>query len=134
MGRVMWAIGDVENEEDCSSTLKYHDHVRGVAPLRWLSVNSVGCEYSAYEMDHQGPAPKPTPPGPPPSPLPYWPTPAPSPVPAGGHWICTVCQHVYDPEQDGSGVAFADLPADWVCPVCFQPKSVYEKESDVLLL
>jgi len=143
--RVMWAIGDVANVEDCSAGLKYHDYVRGVAPLRWLSINSVGCDYSKYEMDHKGPAPKPTPPSPPPSPLPFWPgpwptpapapEPTPSPAPVGDHWVCSYCQHTYDPEKDGEGVAFEDLPDDWLCPICFKPKSLYEKQSnDVLLL
>merc|ERR1712232_1440548 len=59
------------------------------------------------------------------------PTPAPTPVPtpAGDTWVCSVCDHVYDAEQDGAGAAFEDLPDDWKCPVCFQPKSVYEKKS-----
>ncbi|GAB6393387.1 MAG: rubredoxin [Treponematales bacterium] len=38
-------------------------------------------------------------------------------------FVCDVCGYVYDPAQgDGAGAAagtaFADLPEDWVCPVC----------------
>lgn len=39
-------------------------------------------------------------------------------------YICKVCDWVYDPavgDPDGGiapGVAFSDLPDDWVCPVC----------------
>merc|ERR1712050_264399 len=49
------------------------------------------------------------------------PTPTPS-----AQFVCKVCQHVYDPNSDGDGMAFEDLPDTWVCPVCGQPKSVYE--------
>ena len=27
-----------------------------------------------------------------------------------------------------AGVAFADLPADWACPVCFASKNQFKKE------
>jgi rubredoxin len=46
---------------------------------------------------------------------------------------CTVCGYVYDPEvgDPGNGVdpntAFADLPADWVCPVCGATKDQFEE-------
>lgn len=39
-------------------------------------------------------------------------------------YVCEVCDWVYDPEigdPEGGiapGVAFEDLPDDWVCPVC----------------
>ena len=36
---------------------------------------------------------------------------------------CTICGHVYDEEKEG--VKFADLPADWKCPICKQPKSKF---------
>ena len=42
-------------------------------------------------------------------------------------YVCSVCGYVYDPEEN-NGVAFEDLPDDYVCPVCQQPKSVFEKE------
>ena len=37
---------------------------------------------------------------------------------------CTVCGHIYDEEK--AGVKFADLPDDWKCPLCKQPKSKFE--------
>jgi rubredoxin len=39
-------------------------------------------------------------------------------------WICEACGFIYDPEDgdlDGGippGTAFADIPDDWICPVC----------------
>ena len=43
-----------------------------------------------------------------------------------GKYICSVCGYVYDPaEQDG--VAFEDLPADWRCPRCKQPKEKFNR-------
>ena len=40
-------------------------------------------------------------------------------------WKCTVCGHIYDEEVEG--VKFEDLPADWKCPTCKQPKSKFVK-------
>lgn len=37
---------------------------------------------------------------------------------------CTMCGHLYDEEKEG--VKFADLPDDWVCPVCGAPKVLFE--------
>ena len=36
---------------------------------------------------------------------------------------CTMCGYIYDEEKEG--VAFADLPDDWICPVCGEPKSEF---------
>lgn len=39
-------------------------------------------------------------------------------------YICEICKYIYDPalgdpEDDiAPGASFADLPDDWVCPVC----------------
>lgn len=47
-------------------------------------------------------------------------------------YICTICQYVYNPEfgdpDNGvaPGTAFADIPDDWVCPVCGAGKEVFE--------
>ncbi|TEU09303.1 rubredoxin [Candidatus Bathyarchaeota archaeon] len=41
-------------------------------------------------------------------------------------WRCTVCNYLYDEEKEG--VRFADLPADWICPVCSAPKSAFVLE------
>jgi rubredoxin/flavin reductase (DIM6/NTAB) family NADH-FMN oxidoreductase RutF len=46
---------------------------------------------------------------------------------------CLICGYIYDPEMgdpEGGvkpGVAFADLPGNWVCPVCGADKSQFEK-------
>lgn len=37
-------------------------------------------------------------------------------------WQCTVCHYVYDGD-----IPFEELPDDYVCPICHQPKSVFEK-------
>ena len=49
-------------------------------------------------------------------------------------YVCTVCGYVYDPEEGdpendiAPGTSFADLPDDWVCPVCAAGKDEFEKE------
>ena len=43
---------------------------------------------------------------------------------ASGKYVCSVCGYVYDPAENG-GVAFSDLPEDWKCPRCRQPKSKF---------
>lgn len=49
-------------------------------------------------------------------------------------WVCGPCGWVYDPAEgdpDGGiepGVAFEDLPEDWVCPVCGATKDQFDKE------
>lgn len=46
---------------------------------------------------------------------------------------CTVCGYVYDPsigdEEHGvrAGTLFEELPEEWVCPVCFAAKKLFEK-------
>lgn len=45
---------------------------------------------------------------------------------------CIPCGYVYDPQVGDTdngiaeGTAFADLPADWVCPICFVGKDEFE--------
>lgn len=49
-------------------------------------------------------------------------------------YICDVCGWVYDPaigDEEGGiapGVAFADLPEDWVCPLCGVGKDEFSKQ------
>lgn len=44
-----------------------------------------------------------------------------------GLWyVCSVCGYVYDPAEN-DGVAFEDLPDDWKCPRCKQPKEKFKK-------
>ena len=45
---------------------------------------------------------------------------------ATGKYICSVCGYVYDPAEH-DGVAFEDLPDDWRCPRCKQPKDKFNK-------
>ena len=45
---------------------------------------------------------------------------------ASGKYVCSICGYVYDPAEHG-GVAFDDLPEDWRCPRCKQPKSKFNK-------
>ena len=48
-------------------------------------------------------------------------------------YTCSVCGYVYDPEKGDTdsgikpGTKFADLPADWMCPICGAEKSKFEK-------
>ncbi|MDR1385411.1 MAG: rubredoxin [Planctomycetaceae bacterium] len=47
-------------------------------------------------------------------------------------YVCSVCDYIYDQsagDPDGNiapGVAFEDIPDDWVCPVCGVGKSDFE--------
>ena len=46
-------------------------------------------------------------------------------VSGGNKYRCTICGHIYD--DDVEEVKFADLPDDWVCPVCGVTKDKFEK-------
>ena len=43
---------------------------------------------------------------------------------ATGKYVCSICGYVYDPAEH-DGVAFDDLPEDWKCPRCKQPKTKF---------
>ncbi|MBR6429292.1 MAG: MBL fold metallo-hydrolase [Clostridia bacterium] len=45
---------------------------------------------------------------------------------ASGKYVCSVCGYVYDPAEH-DGVPFEDLPEDWRCPRCKQPKSKFNR-------
>ena len=45
---------------------------------------------------------------------------------ATGKYVCSICGYVYDPAEH-DGVAFGDLPADWRCPRCKQPKEKFNE-------
>lgn len=48
-------------------------------------------------------------------------------------YLCIPCGYVYDPEMGDdtagieAGTSFADLPEDWVCPICGAGKSDFEE-------
>ena len=48
-------------------------------------------------------------------------------------YVCTACGYIYDPakgDPDGGidpGTSFADIPSDWVCPLCGVGKEFFEK-------
>jgi rubredoxin len=50
-------------------------------------------------------------------------------------YICKICEYIYDPEKGDStqniapGIAFEDLPDDWVCPECIEGKEMFEEQS-----
>lgn len=41
----------------------------------------------------------------------------------GEVWVCDICKYEYKGE-----IPFEDLPEDWTCPICHQPKSVFHKK------
>ncbi|MBE6528781.1 MAG: rubredoxin [Thermoplasmata archaeon] len=41
---------------------------------------------------------------------------------------CPVCGYIYDEEK--MGVKFEDLPDDWECPICGEPKSEFKPIED----
>ena len=43
-----------------------------------------------------------------------------------GKYVCSICGYVYDPAEH-DGIAFKDLPDDWKCPRCKQPKEKFNK-------
>ena len=44
-------------------------------------------------------------------------------------YVCVVCGYVYDPAEH-DGVAFEDLPDDWVCPTCGVGKDQFEEAAE----
>ena len=38
-------------------------------------------------------------------------------------WVCGICGYIYEEEKEG--IPFADLPQEWVCPLCGADKSVF---------
>ena len=45
---------------------------------------------------------------------------------SGGKYVCSICGYVYDPAEH-DGAAFEELPDDWKCPRCKQPKEKFNK-------
>lgn len=54
---------------------------------------------------------------------------------AGPSFYCPICAYVYEPhigdETQGiePGTSFAELPEDWICPICAAAKSVFISEN-----
>ena len=54
---------------------------------------------------------------------------------AGPNFYCPICAYVYEPhigdEAQGiePGTSFADVPEDWICPICAAAKSVFISEN-----
>ena len=44
-------------------------------------------------------------------------------------YVCGWCNYIYDPAEHNN-VPFADLPDDYVCPVCDAPKDEFELVED----
>ena len=48
-------------------------------------------------------------------------------------YVCDLCGYVYDPAQGDSaggvkpGTAFADIGADWICPLCGAAKDQFSE-------
>ena len=48
-------------------------------------------------------------------------------------YVCDICDYVYDPAEGDPdngvkpGTAFADLPEDWVCPLCGASKDDFSE-------
>lgn len=53
----------------------------------------------------------------------------------GPNYICTICAYVYETELGDEtqnippGTSFADLPDDWICPICAAAKSAFISEN-----
>ena len=45
---------------------------------------------------------------------------------ATGKYVCSICGYIYDPAEH-NGAAFEELPEDWKCPRCKQPKEKFNK-------
>ena len=43
-----------------------------------------------------------------------------------GKYVCSICGYVYDPAEH-DGVAFEDLPDNWKCPRCKQPREKFNR-------
>jgi len=50
------------------------------------------------------------------------------------HYKCTICGYMYKPERGDKmndiekDTSFDDLPEDYTCPMCRQPKMVFEEQ------
>jgi rubredoxin len=42
-------------------------------------------------------------------------------------FVCSVCGYVYD-QAENDNIPFAQLPTDWVCPLCGVGKDSFKEE------
>ena len=51
-------------------------------------------------------------------------------------FVCVECGYIYDPEIGdptfgiAPGTSFEDIPEDWFCPICGEPKDCFEELLD----
>jgi rubredoxin len=51
---------------------------------------------------------------------------------SSGRYICANCAYVYDPDKGDPlsgippGTPFDQLPEEWVCPLCYARKDVFD--------
>ncbi|NLZ17658.1 MAG: rubredoxin [Desulfobulbaceae bacterium] len=49
-----------------------------------------------------------------------------------GRHICVNCGYIYDPtlgdpmNNISAGIAFDDLPKEWVCPMCYATRDLFD--------
>ena len=108
-GICAYLIGDVINIIDAET----HDiFLVRISSTKVLNDDEV-LTYKYYEENMKGKSPKKAP------------TYIESNVNGGNKYRCLICGHIYD--DDIEEVKFADLPDDWVCPVCGVTKDKFEK-------
>ena len=55
-------------------------------------------------------------------------------------YICTVCDHIYDPKEGDPesgivpGTPFEELPDDWICPDCNATKEDFESYNEAQVI
>ena len=108
-GVCAYLIGDVINIIDAET----HDiFLVRVSNTKVLNDDEV-LTYKYYQESMKGKSPKKAP------------TYIESNVSGGNKYRCLICGHIYD--DDIEKIKFADLPDDWVCPVCGVTKDKFEK-------
>lgn len=41
-------------------------------------------------------------------------------------YVCTLCGYIYKPDENNN-ILFEKLDDDWVCPICYAGKEVFEE-------
>ena len=116
---IAYIEAEVVNEMDCGSHTIF---VGQVQDCGILNAAEEPMTYAYYHEVKRGKSPKNAPT--------YQ---VPDNVERGDRYTCSVCGYVYDPEKGDTdsgvkpGTKFADLPGDWMCPICGAEKSKFEK-------